>query len=102
MSAPPTERPADPLALAHELAQLAALLPGPDNIHRQALAAIKAAIVPWWVDPANANKVQVSVAELAGPAFVRETDFGRPECWLLGAVSALLGAHTAIDRKSVV
>jgi len=92
--------PGDPLTLAHEFAQLAALLPGPDNSHRQALAAIASAIVPWRLGTATADAVQVEVAKLAGPAFLHETDFGRPECWLLGAVSAVLGAHTAVELSA--
>ncbi len=89
--------PGDKLTLAHEFAQLWALLPGPDNSHRQALAAIASAIVPWRLGTATADAVLVEVAKLSGPAFLDETDFGRPECWLLGAVSAVLGAHTAVE-----
>ncbi|MDP1532416.1 MAG: hypothetical protein Q8N44_18495 [Rubrivivax sp.] len=94
---PDQRQAAGPLLLAHEVVQLAALLPGPDNSHRRALQEVHRAIVPWRLGRAAEADVRVEVAALSSAAFMHELDLGRPECWMLGLVSALLGAGVGID-----
>ena len=83
---------ATPLALANEIAEIAALLPGVANAERQALQAIHQAIVPWLLGSASEEDTRIKVAALASVAFMRGPDLRKPECWMLGLVSSLLGA----------
>ena len=91
---------ASPLLLAHEVAQLAALMPGADNAERQALQAIHQAIVLWRLGQATEEAVSIKAAALASGAFMRGIDLSRSECWMLGLVSSLLGTCSTVDLHS--
>ena len=91
--------PADPLLLAHDVAQLAALLPGADNAERQTLQAIHEAIAPWRLGQASPEEVRIQVALLANAAFIHGPDLSHPECWMLGLISSLLGACRVFELK---
>ena len=88
---------ATPLALAHEITEIAAQLPGVDNAERQALEAIHQAIVPWRLGSASEEDVRITAAALASIAFTREPDLSKPECWMLGLISSLLGACMMVE-----
>ena len=86
-----------PLVLAHEIAQMAALLPGADNAERQALQSIHQAIAPWRLGLAKEEEVRITVAALASSSFARGPDLSKPEVWMLGLVGSLLSACHMVE-----
>lgn len=85
--------------LVHEIAKLAALLSDADNAERQALVAIGQAVVPLRLGQATVEEVSIKAAAIANSAFMREPDLSRPECWMLGLVSTLLGACQVVELQ---
>lgn len=94
--------PANPLIVAHELAQMGLLLPSADYAERKALQAIHEALVPLRLGQATEEDVRIKVAAIANTAFLLQPDLSHPESWILGAISSLLGAGTMDQLHSVV
>ena len=93
---------ANPLIVAHDLAQMGLLLPSTDNAERKALQAVHEAIVPWRLGQATEEDVRIKVVAIANTAFLHAPDLSRPESWILGAISSLLSACTMVELHSTV